>query len=130
MNEFNKVYQYFTYQGGWASMSPDDVTAAKREADRLVYMNSFLWTAKFLRAYEGYKKVAFVENQGRGRAFLFRGNVERYRENSNWSESWKSRFVLASDRVERAEFTKAYDEMMDLAVRDLGIVSDTGEEGG
>ena len=120
----NRLYCYFTYQGDWLSMTPDDATASKRTADRLVGMNRFLWSSEFLAAYEGFKEVAFAENVEPGRPFAFRANVAMHELNRSWDESWAERFVAEDRRVTRAEFTGAYDRMMELAVRDLGVLSE------
>ena len=115
---------YFTYQGNWSSMSPDDTTVAKRDADRIVYMNTFLWSREFLDAYEKYTAAAFVQEQGPGNSFLFRANVERHRENEKWEDSWENRFVPVNEQIRREEFVKFYNDMMSFAVRGLRIVSE------
>ena len=118
----NDIYCFFTYQGNWRLMSPDDATAAKRESDRIVFTNRFLFSDEFMEAYETYKRVAFLESQGRGRDFLFRANVDRHMENPEWSEEWRVRFVNSDERVLRKDFVRAYDKMLSVAVRDLGVV--------
>ena len=84
----NDIYCYFTYQGDWRTMSPDDATAAKRTSDRVVFSNFFLWSKEFLEAYEEYTRTAFLEHRGEGRQFLFRTSVARHRENPKWEDSW------------------------------------------
>lgn len=122
VGNLNSIFCYFTYQGDWKSMSPEDATEAKWAADRLVHMNRFLWSKEFLEAYDAFRGVAFVENQGRGRMFALRANVARHREeNRNWQDAWGERFVAESERVTREEFVAAYDKMLHLAVSDLGI---------
>ena len=123
-NSLNDIYCYFNYQGNWLSMTPDDATRSKRTSDRLVYMNRFLWSPDFLEAYDGFGRTVFVQNRGPGRPFAFRANVERHKENPNWDDSWEDRFVPEKDRVRRVDFREAYDRMMALAVRDLGVVSE------
>ena len=123
-SKLNDIFCYFTYQGNWSSMSPDDATVAKRDADRIVYMNTFLWSREFLDAYEKYTAAAFVQEQGPGNSFLFRANVKRHRENEKWEDSWKNRFVPVNKRIRREEFVRFYNDMMSFAVRDLGIVSE------
>ena len=117
----NDVYCYFTYQGRWMAMTPDDATTAKRAVDRLVYMNKFLWSAEFLEAYDRLKSVAFEESRGRGESFRFRANVAMHRENPSWQEGWEQRFVAPERRVRREQFVAAYEELVSLAVCDLGI---------
>lgn len=120
----NDIFCYFNYQGNWASMSPDDATAAKRASDRIVYMNTFLWSREFLDAYEKYTAAAFVQEQGPENSFLFRANVARHRKNKKWEDSWEDRFVPVDERIKREDFTKFYEDMVSFAVRDLGIVSE------
>ena len=94
----------------------------KREADRIVMTNRFLFSPEFMCAYRRYKSTAFVEFQGKGVEFLFKANVERHMENPEWKESWRRRFVKSEERVLRGDFVKAYDNMLSVAVRDLGVV--------
>ena len=102
-------------------MSPDDATVVKRSSDRIVFSNSFLWSCDFLDAYRDFTATAFLENQGPGRPFLFRANVVLHKKNPNWDDVWEKRFVKESDRVRRKEFIDAYERMLRLAVRDIGI---------
>lgn len=115
----NNIFCYFTYQGNWRAMSPDDATAAKRASDRAVYMNIFLWSEEFLQAYEEYKEAAFIENQGPGKSFLFRANITRHKESPKWESTWERRFVPEGKRVKREIFIDAYNKMFRLALRDL-----------
>lgn len=128
LGPLNDIFCYFTYQGNWRSMSPNDVTEAKRTADRIVYMNKFLWSAAFLDAYKKFTAVVFLENQGPDRSFLLRANVERHRENPEWEPTWETYFVPEDQRVQRKTFTAAYDLMISLAVLDLGIASDINQD--
>ena len=121
LSRLNQTYCYFTYQGDWLSMSPDDATAVKRASDRIVFSNRFLWSGDFLEAYKKFTATAFLENQGPGRPFLFRANVTLHKKNPNWKDAWEERFVAESDRVRRKEFLAAYEPMLRLAVRDIGI---------
>ena len=117
----NDIYCYFTYQGSWLEMSPDQATAGKRACDRIVYVNEFLWTEDFVKAYREFTTAAFAENQGPGRPFLFRANVARHRENPRWDESWSESFVSEDKRIRRCEFIPLYRRVLELAGRDVGV---------
>ena len=121
--QLNDIYCYFTYEGNWLELSPDQATERKRACDRIVHVNYFLWTEEFLEAYRKFVGAAFAENQGREKAFLFRANVERHRENPRWEDRWAERFVAQEKRVVREEFKAVYKNMLDLAVRDVGVGS-------
>lgn len=127
LSHLNNIFCYYTYQGDWRSMSPDDAIVSKRGSDRIVHMNRFLWSGDFLDAYKKFATVAFAENQGPSRTFLLRANVERHKENPRWEPAWEGCFAPEAERVDRETFTTAYDYMLSLAVRDLGIVSDADQ---
>lgn len=120
-SQLNDIYCYFTYQGNWLELSPDQATRRKRGCDRIVYTNEFLWTRDFLKAYLEFVTAAFAENQGPGNPFLFRANVVRHRENPRWDESWTSRFVPEEERIKRCTFIPLYRRMLALAARDVGV---------
>ena len=120
-NKLNDIYCYFNYQGNWLELSPQQATDRKRACDKLVHVNYFLWSDEFFAAYRNFVSAAFAENQGPGRVFLFRANVERHRENPRWEESWADRFVAPSERITRVEFRVLYKKMLELAVRDVGV---------
>ena len=96
--------------------------SAKRKIDRIVYMNKFLWSEQFLCAYKKFISGSFLENQGADRTFLICANVERHRENPKWKSDWETRFVPEEERVKRETFMNLYNEMLSLAVRDIGIL--------
>ena len=120
-NQLNDIYCYFTYRGNWLELSPDQATARKRACDRLVYVNEFLWTEDFLKAYREFIAAAFAEHQGPHGTFLLRANVARHRENPHWDESWAERFVSEEKRIRRSEFIPLYRRMLALAARDVGV---------
>lgn len=120
----NDIFCYFTYQGDWRLSSPETITVAKRACDSVVYTNRFLWSNEFLHAYREFSATAFLENAGSGETFLLRANVHRHRENPAWVAAWERRFVPQAEHVSRETFTRDYDRMIRLAVRDLGIVCD------
>lgn len=118
----NDLFCYFTYVGAWREMTPMDAVAAKRECDRIVHTNRFLWSPAFTAAYAAFTAGAFVEAGGRGQPLRLRANRDRHRENDIWRDAWQGLFVDPKDRVTRADFTRLYDAVLDQAVRDLGIV--------
>ena len=124
LSHFNSIFCYYTYQGEWRSMSPSKVVGTKRAADRLVHMNQFLWSTEFMDAYQKFTISAFAENQGPGRDFLLRANVERHQENPGWKSSWAGLFVAQDQRIRRKDFKAVYNRMLSLAVRYLQIMSD------
>lgn len=119
----NALYCYFMYVGDWDSMSPMDAIDAKHRCDRLVQMNRFLWSQKFLEDYEQLMKAAFVECRGRGLRTLLKANRARHRECAQWNESWSIHFVDPSRKVERSKFKSLYESAIMQAVRDLGIIA-------
>lgn len=118
----NDIYCFYTYVGEWRCITPDAATKSKREADRLVATNYFLWSASFLDAWKAFSETAFEANRGRGKSFRFRANVDMHRESPHWLPEWEERFVPAGQRVRRSAFIRSYQAMIDAAVRDLGIV--------
>jgi hypothetical protein len=121
--KLNALYCAFNYVGGWREMMPRDIVAAKRECDRVVNTNRFLWSEDFLNAYAGLVAAGFMENRGPGLEFLIRANRDRYRGNELWRDDWHSHFVEPQERVHRKDFNKAYDAAINFAVRDLEIFS-------
>ncbi len=124
LGDLNVLRQFFTYVGDWRSIDVERATAAKRNIDRLIYSNIFLWSKNFLAKWEALKAAAFEENIGPGVDFKFRANVDRHRENSWFNESCAARFVSPSARVTRQNFLGLYDPLVAQAVRDIGIISE------
>ena len=122
LEELNVLYQFFTYVGDWRDIHLDRATLAKRNCDRLIATNSFLWSEKFLAEWECLKAAAFVENAGPGRDFLFRANFDRHRENVGFTKEWEIRFVLPSERIRREAFRPLCNRVMRQAAEDIGIV--------
>lgn len=123
IENLNDLYCYYTYQGNWRMMTPYDATNSKRNVDRLVWMNKFLWSKDFLESYRDFSASAFEEFRGKGLEFRFRSNIDRHRENSNWKDEWADRFVPMEDRITGREFTECYDRLIFLAVRDIGVLT-------
>jgi hypothetical protein len=120
--KLNLLYCYFMYVGTWRDLTPEEAISAKRECDRAIYSNRFLWTDGFLTSYRDFISTAFIESRGKGQKLQLRSNRERYQENANWRSEWDNHFVEPKDRVTREQFGVAYDSVLALAVRDLKIL--------
>jgi len=120
--QLNLLRCFFTYVGDWRRISLDQATAAKRDCDRMIYMNAFLFAPDTIDAWRDFVATAFDENRGPGRDFAFRASVARHRqENVGWREDWAERFVTHEQRVTRKAFVAAHDRVLALVVRDLGV---------
>lgn len=119
----NGLYQFFTYLGEWREMTPDDAISLKRRLDRVFWANRFLWSEQTEVTYEEFISIAFEEFRGRGERLRLKANVDRYAECSAWKEDWRRKFVTSDQRVERADFTKAHDALIDTIVTDLDLLS-------
>lgn len=122
--QLNLLRCFFTYVGDWRRVSLDQATAAKRDCDRAIYMNAFLFSPDTIEAWRAFVAAAFEENRGPGIDFAFRASVERHREeNVEWQETWAERFVPHDERITRESFVAAYDRVFAMVVRDLGVGS-------
>jgi hypothetical protein len=119
--KLNLLYSYFNYVGEWRETTPQQAIAAKRECDRIVHTNGFLWSPAFLAAYRAFTDVAFEAERGRGMDLALRANVERHRENPRWREAWNAYFVDPDKRIRREDFNTYYGAVLDKAVKDLGL---------
>jgi len=119
--KLNEMYCYFTYQGDWRRLSPDEARVSKRECDRIFHSNEFLWADDTKKNYRKFADTAFVEGRGPGKDFAFRANAERHRENPNWRDEWVENFVEPNERVRRDEFVASYNALMRSITKDLGV---------
>lgn len=120
--QLNLLLCFFTYVGDWRLVSLDQATTAKRDCDRAIYMNAFLFLPDTIEAWRAFVAAAFDENRGPGSDFAFRASVERHRrENVGWQDDWAKRFVPHDQRITREMFVAAHDRVLGLVVRDLGI---------
>ena len=122
LEELNILYRFFTYVGDWRDIDLDRATRAKRNCDRLIATNRFLWSRQFLADWDLFKSEAFVENAGPRRDFLFRANLDRHRENRGFAENWEARFVSPDERIRRDAFCPLFDRVVMRAAIDIGIV--------
>ncbi len=121
-DNMNKIHRFYCYVGDWKTLDVKEVRIAKRRCDELVFSNHFLWSRDFLRKWQEFNDVAFMENQGIFVDFKFRCNVEMHKNNAHWSDSWEGQFVDEANRIKRSEFIPVSNDTMGMAAREIGVM--------
>lgn len=120
--KLNLLRCFFTYVGDWKNIDLEQVSNAKRDCDRAIYMNAFLFAPETIQAWRDFVDAAFVENRGPGQEFAFRASVKRHREqNRAWRDEWTERFLPHENRLTRERFLTVHDRVLSLIVRDIGV---------
>ncbi|MBL8698865.1 MAG: hypothetical protein JNK67_10860 [Alphaproteobacteria bacterium] len=121
--KLNDILCFYRAVGHWATLDPDRIVAAKRDADRQVHIYRALFSAEFFAAYKSFMTASFEmfsDPAGGAPAKLRLDPAHCAAEmGKGWQDAWRARI---SDRpTPVAEFGAAYDRLMIAFAREIGV---------
>jgi hypothetical protein len=119
----NDIMCFYRAVGHWASLDPDKIITAKREADRQMHVYRALFSPGFFATYQTFMDVCFETfSDPRGGApaklRLDRAHVTR-QMGPRWVDAWAERCSAKPATV--AEMSAAYTAVMTAFAREIGV---------
>lgn len=110
----NDLLCFFMLFGHFRDVTPPKAIKLKRQLDRAVYGNQYIFGERFLDAYRTFMSVCFqtyvdVAQDAKIRASVAEQRAER---GSAWDEQWSSMFVRESDTASHSEIEVAYNDLL------------------
>jgi len=119
----NDIMCFYRAVGHWASLDPDKIIAAKREADRQMHVYRALFSAEFFAAYQAFMDACFEtysDPRGGAPAKL---RLDRAHAASQmgprWVDAWDERCSARPTPV--TEMSAAYVKVMTAFAREIGV---------
>ena len=107
----NDLLCFFMLFGHFREMTPPEAIKRKRQLDRAVHANHYIFGESFLTAYDNFMSLGFKTYVGVGQDALIRAPVaiQRAERGSTWQDSWREFFVGEQEVVpSRADLAAAY----------------------
>jgi hypothetical protein len=111
----NDIYTYRMELGDYLSRKPEDILAAKREADRQLWTFEYLFSKRFRDAYHGFMVASFKMFNAKGTRALIRVKKAPYRQPST-TEGWPG---YSDEEVPAEEYRGMYQRLQEEIARDL-----------
>lgn len=124
----NDLMCYLTFIGRWKELTPPDVIAIKRDADRLFYSVAPLFSQAAVTAYQDFLGVCFTTHNRWGADARICSGFMRRREASRqpWRVEWEQLFTLQEgDAIQANSMTAvraAYDKLLATLVDDIELL--------
>ena len=119
----NDILCFYRAVGHWASLDPEKIIAAKREADRHMHVYRALFSTEFFASYKAFMDLCFEtysDPRGGAPAKLKLDRAHVMREmGPRWVEGWTERCSANETRI--AELSRAYDAVMHAFAREIGV---------
>lgn len=125
----NDLMCYFTYIGRWKELTPPDVIAIKREADRLFLSVAPLFSQRAVDEYQEFSRLCFAMGSGWGLDARLRTGFTTRREapaGVPWRAEWEQLFVPADEIPKEKAFKDGYDRLLAALVEDIELLSPLG----
>ena len=127
--QLNELMCYFVRVGSWKEHDPTEIVDMKRDMDKIAYIYAPLFSPEFLTRYNEYMGVCFAMYRGAGLDAQLRTECEHYREayvgadddDGSWDNEWDACFTGPEEASERDDVRRAYQEMVSLIARELGV---------
>jgi hypothetical protein len=119
----NDIMCFYRAVGHWASLDPDKIITAKREADRQMHVYRALFSPGFFATYQAFMDVCFETfSDPRGgtpaKLRIDRGHAMR-EMGARWSDAWTERCSGKPTPV--GEMSAAYAAVMAAFAREIGV---------
>lgn len=121
--DLNDIYCYIAFVGNWKELTPNEVIAKKRAADRTMYTYRPFFSQELFDRYETFMNEAFAPFSEAGKDARIRADIEsangdrRKHSAKGWDASWEDRFVHG-DRTAQQE---AYFRLLQQLKADLKL---------
>lgn len=125
----NDLMCYLTFIGRWKELTPPDVVALKRDADRLLYSVAPLFSQSAVEAYQDFLGHCFRMRSQWGADARIRSGFVRRREaaGDDWRTEWERLFTHAEgDEIKESEMAAtlaAYDRVLAALVEDVELLA-------
>lgn len=121
--KLNDIFCFYRVVGHWATLEPDRVIAAKRDADRQIHVYRALFSATFFAAYQDFMAAGFEmfsSPEGGAPAKLRLDLTHVSREmGTRWQVAWRERVSARPTPI--GEFSVAYQRVMKAFAREIGV---------
>lgn len=115
--DVNDIYCYCKRIGSWKELTPKDVIARKRTADKQVHLSRPYFSDKFFRAYINFTASSFAMFQGHGANAKIRTSLWEHRNaRRDWENNWDELF---KDNLDEDKLVSAYEEMLQQVQEEL-----------
>lgn len=125
----NDLVCYLTFVGRWKELTPPEIVAIKRDADRLFYSVAPLFSQPATDAYHEFMGRCFHTNHGWGRDALIRSGFMRRRDaaSENWLVQWQDMFTHEEGhpvtKRDMAGILASYDKVLAALVEDVELLA-------
>jgi hypothetical protein len=117
----NDLYCFYVRVGGWKEVTPPQVIEIKHRLDRLVSVNSPLFSNNFRRAYDQFMLLCFDMLVAENRDAQLRTLTDQRTALPGWREEWQPMFSEPSSCPPPYQVLAAYEELMARFAKELGI---------
>jgi hypothetical protein len=105
----NDLLCFFTLVGQFRKIDPPKAIAIKRDIDRKVHANLYLFTPKFMDRYNAFMQTCFDTFAGVGQDAKLRSSAAQQRvERRQWSDDWNALFTSEDRAASREDVRTAY----------------------
>ncbi len=112
----NRIYSFRQRLGDFLDRSPEDILAAKREADREFWTFEYLWSPSFKDEYEKFMQESFDMFRGEGKKAAIKAESKYYpRKATDLS------IEFTETPVDKKQNATVYDALQAAISRDLGF---------
>ena len=113
----NKIYSYRQRIGNYLEWSPDEILAAKREADREFWTYEYLWSQDFHKAYHEFMDGAFETHRGEGNRAGIRAESRGYPKQTK-TPGW---VAFTEQPLDKAHHHNHYKSLQSGIAKELGF---------
>jgi len=125
----NDLMCYLTFVGRWKDLTPPDVVAIKRNADRLLYSIAPLFSESAVKAYQSFLDQCFSTYGRWGADARIRSGFSRRRDaaGDTWRAEWDDLFThQVGDEINEsslAEIQTSYNKLLAALVEDVQLLA-------
>lgn len=132
----NDLMCYFLRIGVWKEHKPTDIVDMKRDIDKIAHIYAPLFSPEFMTKYNAFMGNCFATFRGAGKDAQLRTEVEHYKDAyvgdeddfEPWQADWADCFTGAEEAIDRSEVRQAYQELVGLIARELGVGLELSQE--
>lgn len=119
----NDLHCFFCRVGHWKQMSAEDVVSTKRKADKVFYVNQFLFSETFQSLYFDYMLgICFKPYPGHGRDAWLRASPKLYAGViKDWKNEETERFADDAGNPDDDRRKRFYEMLMNRFSTELGV---------
>ncbi|MEM8670359.1 MAG: hypothetical protein AAGG48_22735 [Planctomycetota bacterium] len=136
--KLNDLMCYFLRIGIWKEHKPNDIVDMKRDLDKIAYIYAPLFSPEFLQKYNAFIGKCFATFRGAGKDAQLKAEAEYYRDayvgdeedQEPWQPEWNDCFTGAEEATDRGEVRDAYQDLVTLIARELGVGLESPSDAG